>query len=204
MVLEKIRRRARSLGIKLAERMKHDDLIRAIQVAEGKSPCFDQQWCRPSRHQRCNWKHDCHARIEPYRGLILSGDVIIGHQIATLLSTSYGWNMQVVHNDREAYPIILQGNVDAVITDIDTIDLGGLAILIYAKHHWPSTMTYAITQSRSLYLKRLARDLGGCQGFFYIIEGRMKLDTHTGLAAQLTRHLTGSDSPKLSYVSTSK
>lgn len=198
-----IRRRAKSLGIRHAEHMKREELIRAIQVAEGQNPCFGQQWCRPSRHERCDWKHDCHARLEPIRGLMLADNVIIGHQIATLLASSYGWRMQVVHSDREAYQIILQGNVDAVIADIDAIDLGGLAVLIYAKHHRPSFMTYAITQSRSLYLKKLARDLGGCDGFFYMIDGRMELDTRSGLAAQLIRHLAGIDSPK-TYASTAK
>lgn len=203
MFLEEIRWRASRLGVRFAERMKKEELIRAIQVAEGEDPCFDQQWCRPGRYQRCGWNHDCHAGVQPIRGLVMADNVIIGHQIATLLASSYGWWMQVVHSDREAYPLILQGKVDAVIADIDAVDLGGLAILGYAMHRRPSFMTYAITQSRSLYLKKLARDLGGCQGFFYMIDGRMELDTETGLAAQLIRHMAGIDSPK-TYASTTK
>lgn len=204
MFLEEIRRRAKRLGIRHAERMEKEELIRAIQEAEGKRPCFDQQWCRSSRHQMCEWKHDCHARIETFRGLILSGNAIIGQQIATLLTYSSSWKTQVVLNDREAYPIIQQGNVDAIIADIDTADLGGLAILIHARHHFPSVMTYAITHSRSLDLKRMARDLGGCQGFFYMVEGKMELDTDTGLAAQLILQIASSDSSELTHVRTTK
>lgn len=204
MVWEKIRLRARSLSIKHSERMKKNELIQAIQIAEGKSPCFDQQWCKPSRHQLCDWRYDCHARLEPYRGLVLSNNIIIGHQVATLLTAAYGWNMQIIHSDMDAYQIILQGDVDAVIADIDALDLGGLAALVFAKRHMPSIMTYAITRSRSLYLKRLARDLGGCQGFFYMAEGRKELDIHTGLTAQLIRQIAGTDPPKISYASTSR
>lgn len=204
MFIEKIRWRAKRLGIRGAERMEKEKLICAIQKAEGKKPCFDQQWCRSNQHQMCEWKHDCQARIESFRTLILSGNVIIGYQVATLLTCLSSCKTQVVLSDREAYSIIRQGYVDAIIADIDTADLGGLAILIHAKCHLPSIMTYAITHRRSLYLNRIARDLGGCQGFFYMVEGKMELNTHAGLAAQLIRKIASSDSLELIQDRTTK
>lgn len=188
MAMDEIRRRAKALGIEHAERMKKTELVRRIQVKEGLYPCFDQQWCRPSQHHRCLWNADCQARLEPVQGLILSDNVIIGHQVASLLRHAYGWQMQVMHRDKQAYGLILQGNMDVVIADIDAADLGGLAVLAYARHHWTSIMTYGITESRDPYLKRLARDMGGCQGFFHLTENRLEIDTHTGMAEQILRH----------------
>ena len=107
--------------------------------------------------------------------------------------------MQVTHRDKQAYGLILQGNMDVVIADIDAADLGGLAVLTYAKHHWASIMTYGITESRDSYLKRLARDMGGCQGYFYVVEGRLEIDTRTGMAEQFLRR---SSSPMAADVST--
>lgn len=37
---------------------------------------------------------------------------------------TYGWKMQVVHKDKRAYTLIVQGNMDVVVADIDTVDLG--------------------------------------------------------------------------------
>ncbi|MFN2105619.1 MAG: response regulator [Candidatus Promineifilaceae bacterium] len=201
MVLEEIRRRARKLNLKHTEHMEKDELIRAIQVAEGKSPCFDQPWCRPSVHLMCSWRHDCHARLQPVRGLILSDDVIMGHQIATLLS-SYGWKMNIVHKDRQAYALIHQGDIDVVVADIEKADLGGLAALSYAKHHWPSIMTYAIAQKDDLLLKNLARDLGGCLGFFRRVKGRIELQTHAKQKSHLMGQIANSVSPDVFRIST--
>ena len=192
MAMDKIRRRAKALGIKHVERMNKAELIRRIQVGDGRYPCFDQQWCRPGQHHRCNWNADCQAHLEPVQGLILSGNVIIGHQVAALLHNAYGWQMQVTHRDKQAYGLILQGDMDVVIADIDAVDLGGLAVLAYAKHHWDSIITYGITESRDAYLKTLARDMGGCQGFFYVAEGRLEVDLRAGMAGQL---LCGASSP---------
>ena len=191
MAMDEIRRRAKALGIEHAEHMKMADLVRRIQVREGVYPCFDQQWCRPSQHHRCSWNADCQAHLDPVQGLILSDNVIIGHQVASLLRTTYGWQMQVMHRDKQAYGLILQGNMDVVIADIDAADLGGLAVLAYARHHWASIMTYGITESRGdAYMKRLAREMGGCQGFFYVVEGRLEIDTRIGMAEQILRRST--------------
>lgn len=187
MAMDEIRRHAKALGIEHAEHMKTAELVRRIQVKEGQYPCFDQQWCRPSQHHRCVWNANCQAHLEPVKGLILSANVIVGHQLASLLRHAYGWQMQVIHRDKQAYGLILQGHMDVVIADIDAADLGGLAVLAYARHHWASIMTYGITESRDAYLKRLARDMGGCQGFFHIVEGRLEIDTCTGMAEQILR-----------------
>lgn len=118
------------------------------------------------------------------QGLILSANIIVGYQIASLLNT-YGWSMQVVHTDRQAYALILQGNVDAVVADIDASDLGGMAVLFYCKHHQPSIRTFALTKGADSYLETLARDMGGCEGFFYRTGGKLEIDTHAGMAARL-------------------
>jgi CheY-like chemotaxis protein len=198
MDMDEIRRRAKALGIEHAERMNKAELVRRIQVRDGSYPCFDQQWCRPAQHRRCVWNADCQAHLEPAQGLVLSDNVIIGHQVASLLRNAYGWDMQVTHRDKQAYALILQGNMDVVIADIDTVDLGGLAVLAYAKHHWTSITTFGITESRDAYLKRLARDMGGCQGFFYVAEGRLEIDPRVGMAGQLLR---GASSPMAAKVS---
>jgi CheY-like chemotaxis protein len=179
MVVEEIRRLAASLGLKHAECMDKGELIRAIQAMEGKRPCFDQQTCRPSLHHRCHWKRDCRARLEPAHGLILTDNIVVGHQIVTLLASSYGWKMKIVHKDRQAYALMQQGNTDVVVADIDAADLGGLAVLSYAKHHWPSIMAYAIARNDDPFLKKLAQDLGGCLGFFRRVKGTIELDIHS-------------------------
>lgn len=183
--MDEIRRRAEALGIEHAERLRKSELVRRIQAREGGYPCFDQQWCRPNQHHRCTWSDDCRAHLESVQGLVLSEQVIIGHQVASLLHAAYGWQMQVVHRDKQAYGLILQGRMDVVIADIDGAGLGGLAVLSYARHHWPSIVTYGISESRDSYLERLARDMGGCQGFFHVAEGRRELDTGTGMAGQV-------------------
>jgi len=185
--MDEIRHRAEALGIEHVGRMRKAELVRRIQAREGEHPCFDQQWCRPSQHHRCTWSADCRAHLESVQGLILSEQIIIGHQVASLLHASYGWHMQVVHRDKQAYGLILQGHMDVVIADIDAADLGGLAMLSYARHHWPSIVTYGITESRDEYLKRLARDMGGCEGFFYVTKGRLELDAGAGMTGQILR-----------------
>lgn len=204
MGIEDIRRHARRLGIKNAARMTKAELTRAIQAKENSPPCFDQQWCRPSQHQRCDWKNNCKATLEPVRGLVISSNVIIGYQVSMLLSSTYGWKMQVVHTDKQAYDLILQGDMDVVVADIDGIDLGGLAVLAHTKHHWPSIKTFAITENGDFYIKKLARDMGGSEGFFYLKKGRIELDPHMGLGAQLIDRITKRNHPHLPYVSATK
>jgi hypothetical protein len=183
MVLENIRRRAKALGIERTAHQNKTELIQAIQHREGKVPCFDRKWCKPNQHRHCPWKHDCKAHVEPIHGLVLSNNIIIGHQLSTLLGSTYGWQVQVIHKDKEAYAHILKGNIDTVVSDIDASALGGLAVMTYCKRHWPAVVSYAITRGDDLYLKKLARDMGGCEGFFYMAKGRIELDMQTGLLA---------------------
>lgn len=204
MGIEDIRQYAKRLGIKNVDHMTKADLTQAIHAMENRPPCFDQEWCRPSQHQKCDWKNSCKTKLEPLHGLVLSSNVIIGNQVATLLSSSFGWQMQVVETDKQAYDLILQGNMDAVVADIDGINLGGLAVLTHTKHHWPSIKTFAITENADLYIKKLARDMGGCEGFFYLKKERIELDTHTGLGAQLISQDTKRRNPHLPNVAASK
>lgn len=125
----------------------------------------------------------------PAIGLVLSGNTVIGHQVAHLLSSARGLQMQVADRDRQAYAHITRSRMHAVVADIDTYDLGGLAFLIYAKRHWPSVMTYAITHNEDAYIKQLACDMAGCHGFFYLSAGKPMLDMHAGMAAQLVEEL---------------
>lgn len=122
---------------------------------------------------------------EPVVGLVLSASDIIGHQIAGLLSSARGWRMQVENRDKRAYAHISQGRLDAVVADIDASNLGGLAFLIYARRHWPSVISYAITNNENGYIKQLAYDMAGCHGFFYMSPGGRLLDMHAGMALQL-------------------
>lgn len=116
--------------------------------------------------------------------LIMSGNVGIGHQIASLMK-SLGWRADVVHNDLQARDHILCSSIDVVIADIDTVDLGGLAILAFCHHRYPAVITYAIAQADDDYGKRAARDAGGCQGYFYLMKGKMQIDLRRGMAAEL-------------------
>ena len=121
------------------------------------------------------------------RGLILVENLCLGYQLSTLLKKR-NWQMDVVHHDRQAYALILHGGLDTVITDIETNHLGGLAVLTYCKRHWPSISTYAIARnSGDAYLNKLARDMGGCRGFFYLTDSRLEIDANIGMAAQLMR-----------------
>jgi CheY-like chemotaxis protein len=121
------------------------------------------------------------------RGLILVENLCLGYQLSTLLKKKH-WQMDVVHQDKQAYALILRGGLDTVITDIETSQLGGLAVLTYCKRHWPSITTYAIARnSGDAYLKKLARDMGGCRGFFYLTDSQLEVDTGIGMAAQLMR-----------------
>jgi CheY-like chemotaxis protein len=170
-----------------SEQIKSPELIRTMQAGEKQPPCLDRQWCDPRQYRECAWKGDCGARLETVRGLILSANIIIGYQLASLLGAC-GWRMQVVNADKQAYAPILQGDVDVVVADIDASDLGGMAVLVYCKQHRPSITTFALTRGTYSYLARLAHALGGCEGFFYLSNGKLEVDTHAGMAAQLLRH----------------
>lgn len=57
MQMEKVRERAKKLGVR-SSRMKKQDLIRAIQKAEGNFPCFGTAagYCD---QLKCCWREDC-------------------------------------------------------------------------------------------------------------------------------------------------
>ncbi len=57
MNMKDIREKAKGLGMKNFSKMKKGDLIRAIQVAEGNSPCFEQ--ITDCRQYDCCWMGDC-------------------------------------------------------------------------------------------------------------------------------------------------
>jgi len=119
----------------------------------------------------------------PKRGLVVAQNVVIGYQLASLFKQQ-GWHMQVVHRDYSAYEVILHQKVDVVIADIDSPSLGGLAVLVYCHHHFPGTETYGVLQGDDGDLKRLARDVAGCQGFFYLQSESLQLDTSRGMATE--------------------
>jgi hypothetical protein len=57
MNVTEIRNLARSLGVKNYSRLNKGDLIRAFQVAEGNSPCYQQ--IDDCRVEDCLWRQDC-------------------------------------------------------------------------------------------------------------------------------------------------
>jgi predicted metal-binding transcription factor (methanogenesis marker protein 9) len=60
MRMDEVREKAKKFGIKTA-RMKKEDLIRAVQVAEGNFPCFGSAagYCD---QEACCWIDDCLGR----------------------------------------------------------------------------------------------------------------------------------------------
>ncbi|PIX55333.1 MAG: DNA-binding response regulator [Zetaproteobacteria bacterium CG_4_10_14_3_um_filter_54_28] len=116
--------------------------------------------------------------------LLLAENDSTARQMAERLEP-FGWLMYVVHSDKQAYDRIAQKNMDVVIADIDAVSLGGLALLIYCHHQNPSTETYAITPANDGYRKKLARDMGGCNGFFYFVDGSLDVATFRGMAVDL-------------------
>jgi len=122
---------------------------------------------------------------EGIRGLvlILTGNVMIGNQIASLLG-AHGRQAQVVRSDVQAYNMILQGIVDAVVADIDDVSLDGLSVLALCKHHNPSITSYAICRDGNSKPMHLARSLS-CAGYFYLKQGEIpQIDTSRGMAAR--------------------
>ena len=57
MNMKDIREKAKALGMKNYAKMKKGDRIRAIQVAEGNSPCY--QGIYDCRQYDCCWMGDC-------------------------------------------------------------------------------------------------------------------------------------------------
>ncbi|HXH72467.1 MAG TPA: DNA-binding response regulator [Mariprofundaceae bacterium] len=116
--------------------------------------------------------------------LILVDNVGLGHQVATLLKQS-DWQTHVVYRDYEAYGLILRGEAFGVVADIDAPNLGGLAVLAYCHHHYPSIVTYAITESEGNETGKLAQQVAGCKGYFYLGDDNLQIDTGRGMAAEL-------------------
>ena len=57
MNIKEIREKAKGLGIKNIAKMKKADLIKAIQVQEGNSPCYQE--IVDCRQYDCCWMGDC-------------------------------------------------------------------------------------------------------------------------------------------------
>jgi hypothetical protein len=57
MKVTEIRTMARNLAVKNYSRLNKTDLIHAIQVAEGNSPCYQQIY--DCRVDPCLWRPDC-------------------------------------------------------------------------------------------------------------------------------------------------
>jgi len=114
--------------------------------------------------------------------LILTGNTAVGGQLSTLLGKC-GWNIQVVHSDSQAYSSILNEKMDIVIADIDAVDLGGLAMMTFCHHHYPSITTYAIAPMEDAQRKKLAHELGGCKGFFYLANNGHSINLSRGMGA---------------------
>lgn len=57
MRMDEVREKAKKIGLKTS-RMKKDDLIRAIQMAEGNFPCFGsaENYCDQAG---CCWQDEC-------------------------------------------------------------------------------------------------------------------------------------------------
>jgi len=121
----------------------------------------------------------------PGYGLILTESVIVGSQIASLLNAC-GWRTQVIHSDIQAYNIMVQEKVDAVIADIDDAAPGGLAVLVLCRHHSPPITSYAVCKDGNSPSMQPALGLD-CSGYFYLKQGKApQLDTSRGLAVHLS------------------
>lgn len=166
------------------------EMNRTIRASKSRPSCFGRQWCHPRQYRGCAFADGCGARMVSAHGLILSANIIVGYQIAFLLG-SRGWRMHVVHTDRQAYEMILKGNVSIVVADIDASGLGGLAALVYCQRRWPSIRTFAVTRGDDAYLEKLARDMAGCRGFFYLSGEGLEIDMHSGMAARLASQAPG-------------
>ncbi len=58
MKLQEVRRFAKQLGLETANLTK-DELIRAIQVGEGNTPCFGIGKASECGQSMCLWREDC-------------------------------------------------------------------------------------------------------------------------------------------------
>ena len=61
MTKKDIEAKAKEIGVKGYTKMEKSDLIKAIQVAEGNSPCFAGDFASTCGIAECLWKADCSA-----------------------------------------------------------------------------------------------------------------------------------------------
>lgn len=139
--------------------------------------------------RRENQQHTLSQQVNGSRrfltsSLILTGNVCIGYQIASLLH-NVGWQTQVIHNDAHAYDLLRREKVDSVVVDIDTPGLNGLSYLCWCKFRRPSIAIYAICSGGNTISMQAARNLG-CRGYFYLRQGKVLVDTRCGMARGLT------------------
>lgn len=59
--VDEIRKHAADLGVQGIEHMTQTEMIRAIQLKEGHSPCYGTDWCKPEWKEVCVWKDVCDA-----------------------------------------------------------------------------------------------------------------------------------------------
>lgn len=116
------------------------------------------------------------------RCLILTGNVCVGYQVANLLGRMQ-WQTHVLHSDHHAYDALRRHGADVVVADIDTAGLGGLAVMGFCSQQHPDITTFAIAANEHDLSSRLAQNLGGCRGYFYLGNHGLNIDTSRGLAA---------------------
>ncbi len=116
--------------------------------------------------------------------LILTGNVCLGYQIASLLH-NVGGQTHVIHNDAHAYDLLRREKVDSVVVDIDTPGLNGLSYLCWCKFRRPSIAIYAICSGGNTKSMQVARSLG-CKGYFYLGQGKALVETRYGMARNIT------------------
>ncbi|HCE46999.1 MAG TPA: SAP domain-containing protein [Lentisphaeria bacterium] len=59
MSINEVKKRAKELGLDPAKTSKKDELIRAIQAAEGNSQCFGTDAVKSCSQENCCWRPDC-------------------------------------------------------------------------------------------------------------------------------------------------
>lgn len=63
MGISEMQRLAVALGIKDANRMNADTLIRCVQFQEGHMPCFSEVWSAPCRIDGCPFSDGCSSHV---------------------------------------------------------------------------------------------------------------------------------------------
>ena len=54
-----VKQKAKALGLQVEKTAKKADIIRAIQVAEGNTPCFGTRTDGTCEQKGCCWRADC-------------------------------------------------------------------------------------------------------------------------------------------------